>query len=108
VEVVTETTSAADRAAPNGRGAAAADDLDAGLNPFLRQPSLGRGLAEWLGPAALRAEVVGRLTQAVARIDALLARQVNAILHHPDFQQLEASWRGLHYLVHQVPDGANV
>ncbi len=32
-------------------------------------------------------------------IDALLNRQVNAILHHPDFQKMEASWRGLSYLL---------
>jgi type VI secretion system protein ImpC len=35
----------------------------------------------------------------IARIDDLLSNQLNEILHHPDFQQLEASWRGLHYLV---------
>jgi len=44
----------------------------------------------------------------IARLDALLGAQVNAILHHPAFQQLEASWRGLHYLVSQVPEGENV
>jgi type VI secretion system protein ImpC len=35
----------------------------------------------------------------IARIDELLSKQLNEILHHPDFQKLEASWRGLHYLV---------
>src|SRR5205823_633310 len=35
---------------------------------------------------------------AVARLDSLLAAQVNAILHHPRFQGLEASWRGLEFL----------
>jgi type VI secretion system protein ImpC len=35
----------------------------------------------------------------IARIDELLSQQLNEILHHPDFQKLEASWRGLHYLV---------
>lgn len=35
----------------------------------------------------------------IARIDELLSRQVDEILHHPDFQKLEASWRGLHYFV---------
>lgn len=35
----------------------------------------------------------------IARIDELLSLQLNEILHHPDFQRLEASWRGLHYLV---------
>jgi type VI secretion system protein ImpD len=39
------------------------------------------------------------IDQLIAAIDALLTAQVNAILHHPRFQQLEASWRGLSYLV---------
>ena len=35
----------------------------------------------------------------IARIDELLSNQIDEILHHPDYQRLEASWRGLHYLV---------
>jgi len=35
----------------------------------------------------------------IAKIDELLSKQLNEILHHPDFQKLEASWRGLHYFV---------
>src|ERR671928_445094 len=33
----------------------------------------------------------------IGQIDALISRQLNAILHHEDFQSLEAAWRGLHY-----------
>ncbi len=32
-------------------------------------------------------------------IDMILNRQINAIMHHPRFQALEASWRGLMYLL---------
>jgi type VI secretion system protein ImpC len=35
----------------------------------------------------------------IAEIDELLTKQLNEIMHHEKFQQLEASWRGLHYLV---------
>jgi type VI secretion system protein ImpC len=35
----------------------------------------------------------------IARIDELLSRQLNEVLHNPEFQKLEASWRGLHYFV---------
>jgi type VI secretion system protein ImpC len=38
----------------------------------------------------------------ISDIDALLSRQLNAIMHAPEFQHLEASWRGLHYLVYQT------
>ncbi len=32
-------------------------------------------------------------------LDAALTAQLNEILHKPDFQELEAAWRGMHYLV---------
>jgi type VI secretion system protein ImpC len=35
----------------------------------------------------------------IAEIDKKLSDQINAILHHADFQKLESAWRGLHYLV---------
>lgn len=38
----------------------------------------------------------------IADIDALLSRQLNEVMHAPEFQRLEASWRGLHYLVQQT------
>jgi type VI secretion system protein ImpC len=37
----------------------------------------------------------------IAQIDHLLSIQVNEILHHPSFQKLEGSWRGLKYLMDQ-------
>src|ERR1700757_686221 len=41
----------------------------------------------------------------IGQIDALLSKELNAILHHPDFQKLESAWRGLHYLVQQTETG---
>jgi type VI secretion system protein ImpC len=35
-------------------------------------------------------------------IDQKLSRQLSEIMHHPDFQRLEATWRGLRYLVDQT------
>lgn len=35
----------------------------------------------------------------IAQIDHLISLQLNEIMHHPDFQRLEASWRGLKYLI---------
>src|SRR6202142_2278678 len=37
----------------------------------------------------------------IAQIDHLLSIQLNEILHHPPFQKLEGSWRGLKYLLDQ-------
>ena len=35
----------------------------------------------------------------IAEIDKRLSEQINHIVHHAEFQQLEGAWRGLHHLV---------
>lgn len=37
--------------------------------------------------------------KAIAAIDEKLSKQLSAIMHHPDFQKMEGTWRGLNYLV---------
>ena len=44
--------------------------------------------------------VVTMINERVAEIDQLLSDQLNAIMHHPSFQALEASWTGLHDMVY--------
>src|SRR4051812_28778927 len=44
-------------------------------------------------------DTVAAINARIAQIDALISRQLNEILHAPEFQALEASWRGLAYLV---------
>ena len=38
----------------------------------------------------------------IAELDKKLSEQVNLIMHHPDFQQIEGAWRGLSYLVNNT------
>ena len=38
----------------------------------------------------------------IAQIDKKITEQVNLVLHHDDFQKLEGSWRGLHYMVNNT------
>lgn len=38
----------------------------------------------------------------IAEIDHKLSEQINAIIHQPDFQQIESAWRGLHHLVNNT------
>ena len=35
----------------------------------------------------------------IGQLDRKLSEQLNLIIHHADFQQLESAWRGLHYLI---------
>ncbi len=44
----------------------------------------------------------------IAEIDAKLSRQMDEILHHPDFQSLESSWRGLQLLVDRTNFRENI
>jgi type VI secretion system protein ImpC len=44
----------------------------------------------------------------IAQIDHLLSIQINEILHHPEYQKLEASWRGLKYLLSQSETGTGL
>ncbi|GHD56207.1 type VI secretion system contractile sheath large subunit [Jeongeupia chitinilytica] len=48
---------------------------------------------------ALDGDTVAMINHRIDQIDALIGKQLDEILHHPAVQQLEASWRGLHYLV---------
>ena len=43
--------------------------------------------------------VTKTVNDAIAQIDSKMSEQLAAVLHHPDFQKLEGSWRGLHHLV---------
>ena len=42
---------------------------------------------------------LANIDRLIIEIDKMINRQIDEILHHPRFQQLEASWRGLLYLV---------
>ncbi|MDR5758675.1 type VI secretion system contractile sheath large subunit [Caballeronia sp. LZ035] len=49
--------------------------------------------------------VVAMINERVAEIDQLLTDQLNAIMHDPAFQALEASWTGLHDMVQGTETG---
>lgn len=45
-------------------------------------------------------DVYGYIIGMIANIDASVSTQLDEIMHAADFQKIEASWRGLHFLVH--------
>jgi type VI secretion system protein ImpC len=53
------------------------------------------------GTVTVSKDLESTINARIADIDALISKQLNTIMHHPDFQKLEGSWRGLHYLVQQ-------
>jgi type VI secretion system protein ImpC len=44
----------------------------------------------------------------IAQIDHLISIQLNEVLHHPSFQKLESTWRGLKYLLDQSETSENL
>ncbi|HEY1576620.1 MAG TPA: type VI secretion system contractile sheath large subunit [Terracidiphilus sp.] len=53
-------------------------------------------------------DIVAAIKTRIAQIDELLQLQLDQILHNPAFQALEASWRGLHYLVDKSETGTHL
>lgn len=51
------------------------------------------------GTMTISNDTVAMINRRIAQIDELLSKQLNEILHDPDFQKLESSWRGLNDLV---------
>ena len=51
------------------------------------------------GVGTISNDAVKTIEAIIAAIDEKLSQQLNLILHHPDFQKLEGSWRGLAHLV---------
>src|SRR5271157_4957559 len=57
------------------------------------------------GEMKVSGETEQMLNDRIAEIDQLLSDQLNEIMHDEEFQKLEASWRGLHYLVFESETG---
>jgi type VI secretion system protein ImpC len=47
-------------------------------------------------------DAVTTIEAIIAEIDRKLSEQLNAIMHHQDFQALEGAWRGVHHLVNNT------
>jgi type VI secretion system ImpC/EvpB family protein len=67
---------------------------------FLDATTVREALVALFGelPAVGKSEIAAELNRQAGLLDVAINRQLNAILHHPGFQRLEASWRGLKYL----------
>jgi type VI secretion system protein ImpC len=69
-----------------------------------------RTLAEYISTAqstgsTSHSRAIDRL---VADLDEKILSHINAILHHPEFQRLESTWRGLDYLVQNTDFKENI
>ncbi len=50
----------------------------------------------------ISSDVIVSIEAMIAELDKRMSAQINAVLHHADFQQIESAWRGLHHLVNNT------
>ena len=60
------------------------------------------------GSMTLSRDSEAMINARIAQIDHLVSIQLNEVLHNPAFQKLEASWRGLKYLLAHSETGENL
>ncbi len=53
-------------------------------------------------------DVEANIKHWIGEIDKSLTAQLNEVMHDPKFQEMEGTWRGLHYLVHQTETGESL
>ena len=60
------------------------------------------------GTVTFDKDVTRTINQAIARLDQVMSKQLSAVMHHPAFQKLEGTWRGLNYLVMNSETGTSL
>jgi len=81
-----------------------------------REAERNKGFLKEVVEQALKAKpgtvIAGDLERTIklwqAEIDRKLSQQLNEVMHHPDFQKVEGTWRGLHYLVDKSETGESL
>lgn len=58
------------------------------------------------GSMAVSKDAEAMINARIAQIDHLLSIQLNEIVHHPTFQKLESTWRGVKYMINQSETSA--
>jgi type VI secretion system protein ImpC len=53
-------------------------------------------------------DIVQQITDCIAELDDRISAQLNEVMHHQEFQKLEASWRGLHDFVMATETGTQL
>ncbi|MBM3600112.1 MAG: type VI secretion system contractile sheath large subunit [Alphaproteobacteria bacterium] len=72
---------------------------DESQRPYARD-LIGEFVNQVIGEGqAVSGDVVAAINARIAAIDELISAQLNEVMHNEAFQALEASWRGLNYLV---------
>ena len=60
------------------------------------------------GTVVMSSNLSATLDARVAELDRLISEQLSAVMHAPEFQQLESTWTGLHYLCKHTSTGESM
>jgi type VI secretion system protein ImpC len=82
------------------RSERAATEVDNAVNTLVQQALANTSL--------IKDDVLDTIEDMIARLDEKLSAQMNAIIHAPEFQQLESAWRGLNYLANNSETDATL
>lgn len=82
------------------RSERAAAEVENAVNTLVQQALADSSL--------IKEDVLDTIDEMIARLDEKLTAQVNEILHAQEFQKIESSWRGLHYLVYNSETDASL
>ena len=82
------------------RSERAATEVDNAINTLVQQALADTSL--------IKEDVLDTIEDMIAHLDEKLSAQMNAIIHAPEFQQIESAWRGLSYLVHNSETDATL
>jgi type VI secretion system protein ImpC len=101
--------------APQGEAATQEQDiLQQAIELTRAERPRAEGLLKALTEEALKGALVfdknvGRTIKArISELDALISQQLAAVMHTPEFQKLEGTWRGMHYLVMNSETGTQL
>ena len=82
------------------RSERAATEVENAVNTLVQQALADTSL--------IKEDVLDTIEDMIAHLDEKLSAQMNAIIHAPEFQQIESAWRGLSYLVHNSETDATL
>lgn len=80
---------------------------DAGRAKAAPDPLLKHRLAELAGAGRITAAGARTTTAAASELEREMTRELRAVLHHPEFQRLEATWLSVKRLIDTYGDGTD-
>lgn len=86
----------------------AADSSPLAMSPAAATPDDLNALLQRVVAPHLTPKDDPQRDELVASVDEATSRLMRAILHHPDFQSLEAAWRGLYFLTSRLETGEDL